>query len=160
MYSLRVCTSVALFLHVVHVSCFDCSSKDGGKTLQVHMVPHSHDDVGWLKTVDQYYYGSKRLIQDAAVQYIIDTVIMALENNPTRKFIYVEMAFFKRWWDEQKPRKKESVRKLLKSGQLEFINGGWSMNDEGMGSDNYSARYKIGTFFFLLAPRIPGDPRE
>ena len=21
------------------------------------MIAHSHDDVGWLKTVDEYYYG-------------------------------------------------------------------------------------------------------
>jgi alpha-mannosidase len=34
----------------------------GGK-LHVHLVPHSHDDVGWLKTVDQYYLGSNNSIQ-------------------------------------------------------------------------------------------------
>ena len=26
--------------------------------LFVHMISHSHDDVGWLKTVDEYYSGS------------------------------------------------------------------------------------------------------
>lgn len=46
------------------------------------------------------------------------------------RFIYVEMAFFKRWWDEQNDEMKELVRGLVNRGQLEFINGGWSMNDE------------------------------
>lgn len=40
------------------------------------------------------------------------------------------MAFFWRWWNEQTSDTKDLVRKLVKEGRLEFINGGWSMNDE------------------------------
>ena len=30
--------------------------------LDIHLIPHSHDDVGWLKTADEYYYGNKNNI--------------------------------------------------------------------------------------------------
>ncbi|XP_066341892.1 probable alpha-mannosidase At5g13980 [Miscanthus floridulus] len=58
--------------------------------LNVHVVPHTHDDVGWLKTVDQYYVGSNNSIQGACVQNVLDSLIPALLKDENRKFIYVE----------------------------------------------------------------------
>ncbi|KAL7059478.1 hypothetical protein AAHC03_013087 [Spirometra sp. Aus1] len=100
--------------------------------LNVHLIPHTHDDVGWLKTIDQYYYGYASMYQQAGVQYILDSVIQALQADPKRKFTYVEMAFFERWWRLQRPSTQKAVWNLVKSGQLEFALGGWSMNDEAV----------------------------
>ncbi|XP_030240027.1 lysosomal alpha-mannosidase isoform X2 [Drosophila navojoa] len=98
--------------------------------LNVHLVAHTHDDVGWLKTVDQYYYGSETLIQKAGVQYIIDSVVESLLRDPNRRFIYVESAFFFKWWKEQTKEQQDNVKMLVNEGRLEFIGGAWSMNDE------------------------------
>ncbi|VDL90897.1 unnamed protein product [Schistocephalus solidus] len=100
--------------------------------LNVHLIPHTHDDVGWLKTIDQYYYGYASMFQQAGVQYILDSVIQSLLADSTRKFTYVEMAFFERWWRLQSLSTQNSVRHLVRCGQLEFALGGWSMNDEAV----------------------------
>ena len=92
----------------------------------VHLIAHTHDDVGWKSTVDEFLYGKGT----TGVQYILDTVVNELSKNPTRKFIYVEMAFFARWWRQQNNATKELVRTLVNERRLEFISGGWSMNDE------------------------------
>jgi lysosomal alpha-mannosidase len=44
--------------------------------------------------------------------------------------VQVETAFFKLWWSRQNDIIKEAVQNLVNNGQLEFINGAWSMNDE------------------------------
>ncbi|KAH8376896.1 hypothetical protein KR093_001976 [Drosophila rubida] len=98
--------------------------------LNVHLIAHTHDDVGWLKTVDQYYYGSETRIQKAGVQYIIDSVVESLLRDPQKRFIYVESAFFFKWWKEQTKDMQEKVTMLVNEGRLEFIGGAWSMNDE------------------------------
>jgi alpha-mannosidase len=68
--------------------------------LYVHLVPHSHDDLGWKKTVDGYYYGARQDIQNAYVEMTLDTAIQALLDNPKRKYTQVEMKFFSMWWQE------------------------------------------------------------
>ena len=125
----------ALFLFVYHFqfgntikSCpkpySNCNlGKEG--YINVHMVPHTHDDVGWLKTIDQYFYGSNNVNQRASVQYILDTVIVELEKDPSKRFVYVEMAFFWRWWNQQNENTKQLVRTLVDQGRLEFVFGAW-----------------------------------
>ena len=107
-----------------------CPIRDPYK-INIHLVAHSHMDVGWLKTVDQYYYGLKTEIQRAGVQYTMDTVVDALTEHPERRFMLVETAFFWMWWRRQDSSMQKQVRALVNSGVLEFISGGWSMNDEG-----------------------------
>ena len=53
--------------------------------LNVHIVAHSHDDVGWQKTVDEYYIGNSKAEwegvwsnQKVGVQDIFDSVIREL----------------------------------------------------------------------------------
>ena len=118
------------------------------------------------------------------VQYILDTVVEQLLMNKERKFIYVEIAFFIRWWEEQTVERQEQVgsclyayrnlmsnvygiwllkqvRELVRNGQLEFINGGWCMNDEA--TTHYTAiidqmslglRFIEQTFGAEARPRI------
>ncbi|RHY60460.1 hypothetical protein DYB38_012097, partial [Aphanomyces astaci] len=91
--------------------------------LNVHLIPHTHDDPGWLLTVDQYF--------TQEVDYILDTVVTELQKDPNRRFMYVEQAFFQRWWREQTNETKQLVKQLVKNGQLDLsANGGWVMHDE------------------------------
>ncbi|KAJ8752575.1 hypothetical protein K2173_005464 [Erythroxylum novogranatense] len=126
-----------LFLLLVHILCvqakyiaYNTSSRIVPGKINVHLVPHSHDDVGWLKTIDQYYVGSNNSIQAACVKNILDSLIPALLADRNRKFVYVEQAFFQRWWREQNKKIQNKVRKLVRSSQLELINGGICMHDE------------------------------
>ena len=90
--------------------------------INVHLVPHSHDDTGWQVTVDQYF--------EKEVYFTIDTVVQNLAADPNRRFIYVETDFFARWWEQASDVKRALATTLVKNTQLEFTNGGWCMHDE------------------------------
>lgn len=110
-----------MFLHKLFSTKKGCP-KSKPNMLNVHIVAHTHDDVGWLKTVDQYYYEN--------VQFILSSVISALLKDPTKRFIFVESAFFFKWWQQQPMTLKKQVKQLVDEGRLEFAGGAWSMNDE------------------------------
>ena len=120
-------TIIFIFFIISNILILSISTKPkySSNLINVHLVPHTHNDVGWLKTVDQYYMGLNNTIQKYGAQYILDSIIPALQLNKNRKFIYVEMAFLYRWWNQQDDEMKNDVKELIASGQLEIINGGY-----------------------------------
>ena len=82
----------------------------GDRKITVHINPHSHDDVGWVKTVDQYFSGSNQYVTKGNVNMTITSVIEELEKDPQKTFSFVEMKFFTMWWKYQTDDKKNSVR--------------------------------------------------
>ena len=65
------------------------------------------------------------------VKNIISTVVEALEADPKRKFSQTEIYYFNKWWTESADDKtKLIVKKLVKEGRWEFVNGGMVSSDE------------------------------
>ncbi|CAK9296984.1 unnamed protein product [Gordionus sp. m RMFG-2023] len=122
------------FIITKYVYCSNCSYKKKCNLgepdmINVHIVAHTHDDAGWLKNVDEYYIGSKKFIDKAGVQYIIDSVLKSLDENPDRKFSYVEGSFMQRWLSRHEFQRHQ-IQRFVDNGQLEILSGGWVMNDE------------------------------
>ena len=96
--------------------------------ITVHIIPHTHDDTGWTNTYQEYFEGNGTL--RISVKEILDNMVYSLNEKLDRTFIYVEIAFFEKWYNNLTKIKKDQVKELVKEGILEFVNGGYVMNDE------------------------------
>lgn len=90
--------------------------------LKVFVVPHSHNDPGWIQTFEEYYERSTKSIFANMVRHLTD--------NEAMRLIWAEISYFARWYDNLGKETQASVRKLVKQGRLEFVSGGWVMPDE------------------------------
>eukprot|EP01065_Artemidia_motanka_P014126 TRINITY_DN18099_c0_g1_i1.p1 TRINITY_DN18099_c0_g1~~TRINITY_DN18099_c0_g1_i1.p1 ORF type:complete len:1069 (+),score=319.29 TRINITY_DN18099_c0_g1_i1:58-3264(+) len=93
---------------------------------ELFLVPHSHCDVGWLQTVDS--------LARVNVSRIINGVVGNLANDTRgrRRFVWDEMAFLQRWWDQEAtPGQRETFRTLVQTGKIELVDNGWSQHDMG-----------------------------
>ncbi len=65
--------------------------RKGGK-LKVIVVPHSHNDPGWHKTLEAYY--------EDQTKHILDNAIEKLVTYPKMKFVWAETVFLDMWWKD------------------------------------------------------------
>ncbi|VDO92022.1 unnamed protein product [Soboliphyme baturini] len=105
--------------------------------LNVHLICHSHDDAGWLKTFEQYFLGTNKTLAKEGVRFILDSVVSELLHDSSKRFTYAETSFFWRWWQTKNDHIRHIVKRLVSKGQLEFVGGGMVQNDEA--SPHYTA---------------------
>ena len=93
------------------------------KELNVFILPHSHDDPGWVRTADQYF--------DFLVGPMYTSVMAELAKDSTRRFQAVEVVYFKQWYvaatAEQQQQAQRAVMGLLQDvSQYLLITSGYS----------------------------------
>ncbi|XP_053613785.1 alpha-mannosidase 2-like isoform X2 [Plodia interpunctella] len=92
--------------------------------LNVFIVPHSHNDPGWLQTLEHYY--------ELHTKAIFNNILKRLPVGSNRRFIWAETSYLDMWWRDTNTTgsKRAKFINLLHTGKLEIVNGGWVMNDE------------------------------
>jgi alpha-mannosidase len=98
------------------------------------------------------------------VEAILDTVVQQLLDNPDRTFVYADLAFYIKWWQELHEDTKAVVRSLVQQGRFEFTNGGIVQHDEA--TSHYSGmvdQMSLGMRFlqaeFGVTPKIAWQVR-
>mmetsp|Transcript_12858 Transcript_12858/g.19923 ORF Transcript_12858/g.19923 Transcript_12858/m.19923 type:complete len:99 (-) Transcript_12858:3164-3460(-) len=66
--------------------------------IQIHLVPFTRTDVGFKKTVDEYYSGTNQMTQHASVRTILTSVVEQLMKDPQRKFTFSEVKYLQMWY--------------------------------------------------------------
>ena len=91
--------------------------------INIHIIPHTHLDPGWLKTPEEYYH-------QEGVGLIFKTVLDSLTHDEEKTFIINEVYYFKIWYEKLTPQDKAKVKQLISQKRLEFVFCGYVVNDE------------------------------
>ncbi|XP_037033784.1 alpha-mannosidase 2 [Bradysia coprophila] len=97
-------------------------NNDATPPLKIIVVPHSHNDPGWLKTFVNYFQSDSR--------QILNLIITKMQEYTDMTFIWSEISFLQLWWDQAHPTKQRALKQLIQSGRFEITTGGWVMTDE------------------------------
>ena len=127
------------------------SSTDSSRTIFLSVVPHSHDDSGWLETYNNYY--------KSKVRHILTSVVDQLASHSSKRFTWDNISFFQRWYDHLDEEGKSKFAHVLASGQFEFVGGSWVQSDEATVEfqsllENYDTGLRFLRENFGVRPRV------
>ncbi|KAJ1893037.1 mannosyl-oligosaccharide 1,3-1,6-alpha-mannosidase activity protein [Kickxella alabastrina] len=107
------------------------------RNLTLHLVAHSHSDIGWNFSFQEYY--------DRSVHSVMRQVVVQLWKNARRRFTWGDLAFLDLWMDHEgdQPNNilrgpaarltwRQLVRRLIELGRLDVVGGTYVSPDEGL----------------------------
>eukprot|EP01104_Vermistella_antarctica_P006912 TRINITY_DN17617_c0_g1_i1.p1 TRINITY_DN17617_c0_g1~~TRINITY_DN17617_c0_g1_i1.p1 ORF type:complete len:159 (+),score=14.43 TRINITY_DN17617_c0_g1_i1:56-478(+) len=111
---------------VLLVICLSSMASGSSSKVKIFLVPHSHDDVGWLETIDGYY--------ETYIKDIYTTVTEMVSQNRARRFNVVEVAYIDKWLSDPDTTTlhKQVFTQMVQNGTIEVVLGGWVMHDEAV----------------------------
>ena len=95
-------------IQILFIFCFS--------TKKLYLIPHSHDDLGWLRTIKEYY--------DIKVSSIYSSVLEVLKKDSEKKkrFVFAEIGFMKMFLEENEDSMEQRIsdmRRLIQEGIIE-----------------------------------------
>ncbi|KAI3378617.1 hypothetical protein SNEBB_002454 [Seison nebaliae] len=104
--------------------------KENKKRLNVFIVPHSHNDPGWIKTYENYF--------ETQTKHILDSLLHSLYEEPNKRFIWAEISYLYLWWNQASNEDRKRMKYIIEEKKrMQIVTGGWVMPDEA-NSDIYS----------------------